>query len=68
MSTPILEAKGIKKQFHDPVTVDVLKDGSSWKVVANLPYNISTAVLFRLLEVRERLARMIGGQRFSGSE
>lgn len=33
--------------------------GTGWKVVANLPYNISTAVLFRLLEVRERLARMI---------
>ena len=38
---------------------EVLKEGSSWKVVANLPYNISTAVLFRLLEVRDRLARMI---------
>jgi len=38
---------------------DVLKDGSNWKVVANLPYNISTAVLFRLLEVKDRLDRMI---------
>lgn len=28
MSTPILEAQGIRKQFHDPVTVDVLKDVS----------------------------------------
>jgi len=33
--------------------------GSGWKVVANLPYNISTEVLFRLLEVRDRLARMV---------
>lgn len=33
--------------------------GSGWKVVANLPYNISTEVLFRLLEVRDRLSRMI---------
>ena len=39
--------------------VAVLGDAGGWKVVANLPYNISTAVLFRLLEVRERLARMI---------
>jgi len=39
--------------------VAVLGDDGGWKVVANLPYNISTAVLFRLLEVRERLARMI---------
>jgi 16S rRNA (adenine1518-N6/adenine1519-N6)-dimethyltransferase len=37
----------------------VLGESTGWKVVANLPYNISTAVLFRLLEVRERLARMI---------
>lgn len=37
----------------------ILGQGRSWIVVANLPYNISTAVLFRLLEVRERLARMI---------
>jgi len=33
--------------------------GPGWKVVANLPYNISTEVLFRLLEVRDRLARMV---------
>ena len=32
---------------------------AGWKVVANLPYNISTEVLFRLMEVRDRLARMI---------
>jgi 16S rRNA (adenine1518-N6/adenine1519-N6)-dimethyltransferase len=37
----------------------LLGDAGGWKVVANLPYNISTAVLFRLLEVRDRLARMI---------
>jgi 16S rRNA (adenine1518-N6/adenine1519-N6)-dimethyltransferase len=39
--------------------VAVLGDAEGWKVVANLPYNISTAVLFRLLEVRDRLSRMI---------
>jgi 16S rRNA (adenine1518-N6/adenine1519-N6)-dimethyltransferase len=38
---------------------DILKHATGWKVVANLPYNISTAVLFRLAEVRDRLARMI---------
>jgi 16S rRNA (adenine1518-N6/adenine1519-N6)-dimethyltransferase len=37
----------------------VLGDSGGWKVVANLPYNISTAVLFRLLEVKDRIARMI---------
>jgi len=30
-----------------------------WKVVANLPYNISTQVLFKFLEVRSRLSRMV---------
>src|ERR1035437_6826345 len=29
-----------------------------WNVVANLPYNISTEVLFRLYHVHNRLARM----------
>lgn len=29
-----------------------------WKVVANLPYNISTEVLFRLYKVHDRLSRM----------
>lgn len=39
---------------------ELLSDSAvPWKVVANLPYNISTAVLFRLLEVRGRVARMI---------
>ncbi len=33
--------------------------GECWKVVANLPYNISTQVLFRFLELRARLSRMV---------
>ena len=46
----------------DILAVDLaglLGDTTGWKVVANLPYNISTEVLFRLLEVRDRLARMV---------
>lgn len=31
---------------------------AQWNVVANLPYNISTEVLFRLLEVHGKLSRM----------
>jgi len=34
-------------------------EAPKWKVVANLPYNISTEVLFRLLEVRDRVSRMV---------
>jgi len=46
----------------DVLTVDLrqlLSDSRSWKVVANLPYNISTAVLFRFLEVRDLFSRLI---------
>jgi 16S rRNA (adenine1518-N6/adenine1519-N6)-dimethyltransferase len=35
------------------------EDVKKWKVVANLPYNISTQVLFRLLEVRHKVSRMV---------
>lgn len=46
----------------DVLAVDLrqlLSGASQWKVVANLPYNISTAVLFRLLEVRDLFSRLI---------
>lgn len=47
----------------DILAVDLeamLADGNdNWKVIANLPYNISTQVLFRLLEVRGRVSRMV---------
>jgi 16S rRNA (adenine1518-N6/adenine1519-N6)-dimethyltransferase len=58
----------LKENHH--VTVidgDVLKvdlkellagTAQKWNVVANLPYNISTEVLFRLYAVHDRLARM----------
>ena len=38
---------------------ELLAGAATWKVVANLPYNISTAVLFRLQEIRGKLSRMI---------
>jgi 16S rRNA (adenine1518-N6/adenine1519-N6)-dimethyltransferase len=49
------------------IDADVLKvdlreilsaESGKWNVVANLPYNISTEVLFRLYNVHERLSRM----------
>ena len=65
-------AAGLKELYADQPQVTVidadilavdlaviLGDTTGWKVVANLPYNISTAVLFRLMEVKDRLARMI---------
>jgi len=32
---------------------------AAWKVVANLPYNISTPILFRLLELRNLFSRLV---------
>jgi 16S rRNA (adenine1518-N6/adenine1519-N6)-dimethyltransferase len=47
----------------DILAVDLeglLENGDGcWKVVANLPYNISSQVLFRFLELRSRLSRML---------
>lgn len=34
-------------------------EGEKWKVIANLPYNISTQVLFRLDEIRHRFSRLV---------
>jgi 16S rRNA (adenine1518-N6/adenine1519-N6)-dimethyltransferase len=35
------------------------KEPAAWKVVANLPYNISTPILFRLLELRALFSRLV---------
>lgn len=42
------------------VDLSALLDDSArkWNVVANLPYNISTEVLFRLLDVHDKIKRM----------
>jgi 16S rRNA (adenine1518-N6/adenine1519-N6)-dimethyltransferase len=42
------------------VNLEALLSGTplKWKVVANLPYNISTEVLFRLMKVHQLLSRM----------
>jgi 16S rRNA (adenine1518-N6/adenine1519-N6)-dimethyltransferase len=39
--------------------LDTLVDASPVTVVANLPYNITTPILFRLLELRERFPRAV---------
>lgn len=43
------------------VDLEALLEGGErrWKVVANLPYNISTQVLFRFLETRSRFSRLV---------
>ena len=47
----------------DILTVDLIhllgEDPAAWKVVANLPYNISSPVLFKLLEYRALFSRMV---------
>lgn len=61
----------LRQRFHDASQVliheqDVLKvefaellGGDVFKVVANLPYNISTPVLFRFLEQRQRFSKLV---------
>jgi len=41
------------------VDLEVLISGGPWVVVANLPYHITTPVLFRLAEYREKFARAV---------
>ncbi len=41
------------------VDFEQLMGGQRYKVVANLPYNISTPVLFRLLEERHRFSKLV---------
>jgi len=43
----------------DAVTYDYAQVPSPFLVVANLPYYVSTPLLFRLLQERERVARMV---------
>jgi len=66
-------AAALKDRYaaHDLVTVidgDILeidlaavlgKEPAAWKVVANLPYNISTPILFRLMELRGLFSRLV---------
>jgi 16S rRNA (adenine1518-N6/adenine1519-N6)-dimethyltransferase len=66
-------AAGLKEQYRDDPRVTVV-DGdilaidlaarlgdapAGWKVVANLPYNISSPVLFRLMEQRAHFSRLV---------
>jgi len=63
LSARYRENSGVKVVDGDILAIDLnvlLGDADRrWKVVANLPYNISTQVLFRFLDVRSRLSRMV---------
>ena len=49
----ILEQDFLKWDFRE-----LMKKNSRWKIVANLPYNVATEILFRLLEHRNRFVSM----------
>lgn len=66
-------AAGLEERYRDDPRVTVI-DGDilaidlgaalggrpgGWKVVANLPYNISSPVLFRLMELRAHFSRLV---------
>lgn len=50
----VVDGDVLKVDLAEILSVAAVK----WRVVANLPYNISTEVLFRLNNVRDRLSRM----------
>jgi len=54
-SFTLVEGDILSLPFHDLFP----DDGERWKVVANLPYNISTPFLFRLVEHRRRFSRIV---------
>jgi 16S rRNA (adenine1518-N6/adenine1519-N6)-dimethyltransferase len=46
----------------DAMTIDwsgSLRDGAEWKMVANLPYNVSVPVVMRVLEEEPRISRLL---------
>ena len=59
----------LRTQLHEHQNLDVLEQDAlkypyeqlpgSTVIVANLPYNISTPILFRLLEAQQRISRMV---------
>jgi len=53
-SVTVIDADVLKVDLAAVLSETPLK----WNVVANLPYNISTEVLFRLFEVHHKLSRM----------
>ena len=55
------EHPSVRIHEQDILKVDFkeLLEGESYKLVANLPYNISTPVLFRLLAERQRFSRAV---------
>lgn len=53
-SVTVIDADVLKVNLDELLT----ETPHNWNVVANLPYNISTEVLFRLYGVHHRLARM----------
>ena len=54
-------AQGLKVHVHDALDTDFERlrgDGAALRIVGNLPYNISTPLLFRLLSQRSAIADM----------
>lgn len=58
----------INQKPHELIEADILKTsveeivgarGRAWKVISNLPYYITTPILFHLLEHKERFSRMV---------
>ena len=55
----LADCRGVELHFGDALKFSYNTLPTGTVVVANLPYYISTALLFKLFEARERLARMV---------
>lgn len=58
-SNDVEEKGNFKLISGDALDYDYHRIESPYKVVANLPYNISTPILFRLLREKNRISRMV---------
>jgi len=55
-NTEIVHVDALKFEFH---SVSDARGGATIKVVGNIPYNISSQILFRLLEARHHISSMV---------
>jgi 16S rRNA (adenine1518-N6/adenine1519-N6)-dimethyltransferase len=55
----LADLKNLKLIQADAMTFDYQQLDGPLKVVANLPYNIATPLVFRLMEIRKKLTQMI---------
>lgn len=59
MNYPIIKDKIIEKDFLD-LDLSLVAEGSQLAVIGNFPYNISSQILFKIIEYRKSIPVMVG--------